>query len=474
MIPISDDFRTELQQQIRRPGHCQVYLCRYDSDHQQEWSYTVAEYYVKSITIHTTGDPLSRRMPTEECIIALTDYERLWDAGNPNGQYANVSEGVVEVIVIIGIETSGGSVEWSGFVAGFLDAKPTWNNYEARFHFVRKLATLTGTVKMGANYDTDLYRMATRIIRDADVGTSGIAAELADISVISHCGVRQKDIQSALLEIAVAGSCSLRTTCVGLVEIKQHWLRDTEQNPSQITAQDILEPPTMERLPLVRYEIAAYKQNPLTEEPARVVGTYKTRALPSLSALICVDFDTITAIGSQSVDVLSENNIASITYGAYTDGIEVEAVTRETSNTLYTIKVLGTPATPRVNRRRWLKNRAGTDDDVLEGNDLLNLSNVGSSAGANSCLAYRANYLTKTRDLYSIKYRGDPSIEAYDIIRVELPFYGVSSCIVLDHTFTYQNGFSGTLIVRRISDPADSQAFDNVPATDNTDPTETS
>lgn len=474
MIPISDDFRAELQQQIRRPGHCQIILRTYDQDDLLNWTYLIAEYYVKSITVHTTGDPLSRRMPTEECTLVLTDYERLWDPGNPNGLYANVSEGTTRINVSFGIEVGGGAVAWSEASEFILKTKPAWENYEARLWFVRKLSTLTGEVKMGANYDTDLYKMAYRIFRAVNIGTNDIAAELSDISVISHCCVKRKDIQSALLEIAVAGSCSLRTSRLGNVEIKQHWLRDAEQNPSQITAQDILEPPTMERLPLVRYEIATYKQNPLTEEPARVVGTYKTRALPSLSALICVDFDTITAIGSQSVDALSENNIASITYGAYTDGIEVEAVTRATSNTLYTIKVLGTPATPRVNRRRWLKNSAGTEDDVLEDNDLLNLSNVGSSAGQNSALAYRANYLTKTRDLYFIKYRGDPSIEAYDIIRVELPFYGVSSCIVLDHTFTYQNGFSGTLIFRRISDPADSQAFDNVPATDNTVPTETS
>ena len=96
MIPLSNTFRAELDKPIRRAGHCNI-IFHYKSG----GAYTVPQYMVQSVEIHDTGDPLSRQLPTEECTITLTDFQRLWEPTNPNGNYSRIEAGIAMLVRLL-------------------------------------------------------------------------------------------------------------------------------------------------------------------------------------------------------------------------------------------------------------------------------------------------------------------------------------------------------------------------------------
>ena len=137
MIPIPGAFRAGLCRQIRQQGFCEIRLYLSTGGY-----YDVPGQYIKSVELHGVGDPLSRKLPTEECTIVLTDYERLWDPATPGSYVDNVDAGM-QALIRFGLAPVGtGRTIWSEYVTYYLTVKPKWENFTATFQFTRQIGLL--------------------------------------------------------------------------------------------------------------------------------------------------------------------------------------------------------------------------------------------------------------------------------------------------------------------------------------------
>lgn len=456
MISLSNTFRAELDRPIRRAGHCNIIFF-----YKSGGSYTVPQYTVQSVEIHDTGDPLSRQLPTEECTITLTDFQRLWDPTNPNGNYSRIEAGIT-MLVRFGIYTGNGT-EYSDDYEHFISDKvPTWTDYKATFHGVKLLATWDKIFDDFTNQSL-LEVLAEDVIKSMFPPNTSIASlidfdydRLNDVPVISHAKLDQYSVRDALLAIAFAGRCGIKTNNNEQVAIKDFWGTDAELNPAVISKNDMMSVPVASRLPKIRNEVVKYYTNP-AETPATAnclnaavdadIDGYVSGADPYF-----VRFNT-PIVPSSLVDHQENLVEGFFLYSVTKTGIRITNAYRTDQSIPFKVTGTGTPLTPAESTNAVQINASGTDDEEID-NPLLNESNAADVA------AYRGEILSKTRTLYTFDYRGDPSIQSLDILRVELPngqTTEMCQCMVVERTFRFEDGFSGSLSVRKIDSPNSDQ-----------------
>lgn len=454
MISIPNSFRAELNKQIRRPGHCQITF-QYGSG----GSYNVPEAYIKSVEFHNIGDPMSRRLPTEECTLAVLDYERLFDPSTI-GSYANNLDAGMTMLVRIGIETYDGQTAWSDYVDYRMNGKHEWDNFTAKFKFTRRIGALTVPFHGIAQSVTDLSELCDDALLCAnysllDLNYTKKSPKLANCPIINNTDIKNKTVADTLLTIAFATGTSLRSYFSG-IEVLDHY-HVTEQgtalNPAVIPNIDILDVPKFDRLPPIKEVVSTYLVDPDTPKDRETLFTITGGTeIPTASTPLSIYFDTSITGGSFQFD--RQENISSINYVVYRDHIVITDIVLAQSGVPYNLQGSGRPIYAET-KKNTLTSPDGTENEEIE-NELLNKSNCVLEYNqyfGPPISVIRAEYYRKTRELYEFSYRGDPSIEHLDIITVDLPGYGFSQCIVVESTFRFENGFSGKLKVRRIDDP---------------------
>jgi len=448
MIPISNAFRAELDQIIRRRGRCQV-LISYESG----GSGSIEEDNVQKIEFHGTGDPLSRQLPTEECTLSAIDLDHEWDPAYPGSLYEETLKGA-ELTIRIGIETESGTVEWSEWVRYHINGAVVWKNNIATFKGIRDLARLGNTFHQMNWTDSNLGQLAASVSMAQELGSDtdyyvscDIDPELYEQAVLDNAVLPENSVKDSLLSIAVAGCATLKTNHNGVVYLRDYWSRNPEVNPCIIRADDIMEQPSVEVLPYARYENITYLSD-VADSETRMTDVLKASGATNITASdepLYLRFDS--PILASSFLFSSQTNIRELEFNLYRTGIEITKLTRTNSSANWSMtgraeKAETVSTTKSIDFLMSLTER-GTEDEELSG-PLLNNHNYMAVA------AFRLGYLRYTRYLYSFPYRGDPSIEPLDIIRIELLDGTVKKFIVVDHTFTYQNGFSGKIAARRI------------------------
>lgn len=448
MIPISIAFRQELDRQIRRPGHVEVIL-----NYKSGGSYTVPEFYIQKVELHSTADPLCRRLPVEECTVVLLDYDREWDPANPDGRLADMADGAA-ILIRFGIENALGTVLWTDTAVYWSDNQPTFGDYKVKFHGTREIGQMTAAFPGIRDEDTFLELLADSIVGEnygGDTDPRDISTDfdstLAYLRVLPHATLDAANCADALLAVAFAAGLCLKTTYDGTVEILDRWYTDTVKNLSVVKRNDMLEEPKLDRLPLLRNAICTYYDDPQTDPDRVTVLEYSGTASPTEASPLVLPFSENVAGGSFRFD--TQTNVSSITYQVFRGQIEITQLVRTSSSDPVVLKGSGVPARPEKDIRVFQNSFAGSEP-TSENEEIDNPLMYGD---VNLGLVH-AMYLTKARDLYSVAYRGDPSIEPLDIIRMELPFAGVAECIVLETTFTFEYGFSGSISARRILNPS--------------------
>lgn len=458
MIPISNAFRAELDRQIRNRGRCQIMIF---------WniggSYTIDEFYLQSVSYHLTGDPLSRSLPTEECTIVLTDYEKLWHPDNEDGLYEKAASGFA-FSVRIGIETNGGSVEYTDYTFYTSKELPTWNKNTVTLHGNRELTTLTSTFKNFGVRDNNLGDLAYDVFQShyIELGATSpaqgynFASFLDNIAVIDHALLNDYSAKDALLAVAFAGRASVRTTHDAYVKIEDYWDRNPLKNPVVIQRDDMFSEPTVELLPHLGKEIITYYRDPASEETDTILDVEITGDIDSDDS---VRFTFSRNIVPSTFDMTQMVNVKLTTfaYDVFKDNIRITTLERiNTSSPAYLVAE-ATIADPQ--EATYTVDVGNFQSGQIESEEVRNpLLYHGSPYYVENWLAeYRASYINGAPGLYRIEYRGDPSIEPLDTIRVELPVVGIVPCIVVESTFEYAGGFHGILFVRRILEPTASQ-----------------
>lgn len=459
MLTVSDAFRSALEKQIRRPGHCEIIFY-----YKSGGSYSVSSATIKSVEIHETGDPLSRELPTEECTIVLTDYNRLWDPTNSSGYYSSTEQGM-SFLVRFGIEV-GNSTEWADYELFVSDCNLEWTDYEARFHGIKTLGTWNNVFD-AFEEESNLYTLGEAIaIAQFPPNTPQQAIlqsidfdynKLSAVPVITHANLDEFSTKDALLAVAFAGGCAVKTDNNGNVAIKDYFEKDVIQNYVVLTRNDILSVPSASRLPQIKNEVVTYYANP---EDA---GS-ETEVLN-----VSIDFDIDGFFGgdvpyfvrfSQPIVSTSKRFTATTNLIAYSfayvvtrTGIFITNAERADTSQPLTLRMNGIPLNAQESKIAYQIDQTGSESEEID-NPLVTISN------AQSVAEFRGDYLNRTRTLCAFEYRGDPSIQTYDILRVELPVgqsYEMCHCIVVERTFRMENGFSGSLAVRKIDNPSNNQ-----------------
>lgn len=461
MIQISNVFRSELDKQIRNAGHCKINLVL-----ASDPTYQIDESIIKSVEIRTTGDPLGRSLPVEQCIVALADYERQWDPANPNSMFNKVYAWD-RMEVAFGIEKSQESteprvqIEWTDGMHFRLKEKPKWSNYIVTLTFVSALSFMTKTITGVSDGVANLEQFVQAVaFGDVETGFDpynldgiDLSDRLETIPIIDNTTVEKISAADALLSVSVASYNCLKTKPDGIIAIKDYFLTDAELNPSIIKKDDMMEIPELDRLPQVRNIIATYYDNP-SVAPAREYVWFQGEY--DIDFPVNTDFAYWSFpknFAGHSFREEEYTNIEDISYEIFRDHMIVTYLQRTDPNAPFYFTGSGVEIKPTEGKITYLGAAQGYEDEEIS-NPLFNQKNCVQFFPVQS---YRHNYLSKTRDMYTIQYRGDPSIDALDIIRVDLDGYGIVPCIVVDRTFRYENGFSGTLSVRRIDNPATTQ-----------------
>ena len=213
---------------------------------------------------------------------------------------------------------------------------------------------------------------------------------------------------------------------------------DDVRSPLVLRQRDMLEMPVSNMLPLVKNEVVRrYDSGKSYLNERETVLDYEETFPDTSRRRTFFAFSKPILPGSVQVTITgTADALRQVTRSGVTVTFEPES-----TSTPVTIEVKAKPLTPSVSDGTTVVNASGTEDDMLD-NPLVN------SATQEVLAEYRGHYLSNTRRSYDISYRGDPSIQVYDVMRVELPFIGVKPCIVLETEFTFDGAFRGRLFVR--------------------------
>lgn len=437
MVQYPSSFTAALDKQIRDIGRCYIKLTFSDTS-----TYEIDEYKVEKLTITAKNDPLSRRFPTESATLVLLDFDESWHPDAPNSIMQKLEE-KASAEIKFGIDVNGSTV-WGPTLNYFIVEKPTWNNYRATIKMVSRLCSLTGTFYHISSSLLRLSTLATDILTvGGDGGNHTYDTALNYYQVIEDASVPVCPVRDALLLVASASGSSIFTRNNGTIHIAQPYDNDIVKNPVVVKLDDMYERPVAQRLEPIRNEIVSIPRNAIIHPDRQEVLRYESNVLPDGSGHEFLEFETPVRVSSIEYAPASETNIVNSTFQSYKTGLVPIYIARVDNSQPYTIIVTGIPLAPRYEQKTYVVDANGVADDTFE-NPILDFLHSGGIA------TFRGGYLKNTKSLYSFTYRGDPTIEPLDFIRVELPHGGICVCIVLETTFTFGNGFSGSLVVRKL------------------------
>lgn len=452
MVSYPVEFKTALAEQIRPEGCCQIKFVVNGTAHD------IDSLYVQSVYIDLTGDPISRRLPTEAAEIQLLDYEKNFHPDKPDGVANRASSGYwwnssVEVQIRFGMVING-TAYYGDFVKFISEKPPNWRGSMATFECVRKLETMRGEFRTFPGRLRSMAELATTIIQAADWQ----AQYSIDSTYLSNFPVEDQNLligytyNDAMLTLAAAHGLGIRTNSSGVIEIKDYYT--VAYDPSTainltdviLSADDMIEEPVASKLPAVRNEVISYP-GPADEGAQETTLLEYSKTFDSTDQVaLWIELQTPGMPETYHTTITGDDGLSGIT--EYRGYVFVQFNPRSTTEPV-TITVTGVPIKfdtmtaelPHTDSEGQIV--SGTDDDEFK-NPLI------TDYSLRTVASKRARYLYETMDAYSIRYRGDPRIEPYDIIRVELPFVGIVPCIVLETQFNYNGAFSGNLVVRKI------------------------
>lgn len=445
MIPYSNTFLAALDEQIRPAGRCYIHFL-FLADQTE---YVVPEELIQSVNTVTSGDPLSRELPTEACDVVLIDYDQIWNPDNLAGLYAKMDGGAL-VTIRFGIETDPEDpdvVEWGPDLKYYTMSQPSWSSYVVTFSATRALGLMSMPFRRFSGSVNNLELLTDAILTEADrpdvIQTPGyvdFSRRLSHIPVIDHTDLRGYTAADALLAVCVAGMCCVRTSYAGDIVLADYYGTGPQVVEEVVKSDDMMEYPVSDRLPLVRDEVVSVLSNPESAGSTETLLEISVANNIPASAL----FELTMSCVPGTVTVSITNAEPGYSVSVYRGWIEVAGLVLSDPTSPAIITATGKPQRmSETVQTHGINHSPGVEDEEVS-NPLINDDNW------NDIAQYRGGYLSNTRSKYSINYRGNPSFEPYDLVRIELPFLGFQTCIVLESQFTFAEGFSGTLLVRRL------------------------
>jgi len=421
---ISDSYSTQMSNQFRNRSHVKIMII----SGQNTYQFTNSD--ISSIQRVVDVDPLSRRLPKETLSFSVFDFEGNYNPSNPSGKWNALDENAL-LEVQFGFELEGGLIEWLEIDQYFLSGRPTISSGIASFQASSKLNHLTNTYYKGIYGTKSLYELATNVFNDANVSNYYIDDALqtmytdAPLPITTHANCLQL--------IAHAARCTLRTISNGVIEIKRFTVTNTPDdfllplNSIALNGDAISKIETLYKVQCNLYNYSvAIADTTLFETIIDVDG----------ESNVHIEYETSTdQIITSSGGTLSD--IA--TYAASADFKVVGTGT-------FSITVIGKKISARTSTTESYISADSNGGIDIEKNQLI------TEPSMQSALIYQvANYL-QYRLTHTVKYRGNPEIDAIDVIYMETLYNAFISALVLTHTINFNGAISGTLVLKSLSE----------------------
>ena len=384
-------------------------------------------------------DPLSRRLPKETLSFSVFDFEGNYNPSNPSGKWNALDENAL-LEVQFGYELNGGLIEWLEADQYYLSGRPTVSGGIASFQASSRLNHMTNTYYKGTYGTKSLYELAVNVLNDAGVSSYLIDESLQ--AMFTHAPLPITTHANCLQLIAHAARSTLRTISNGVIEIK----------PFSVTNS-----PDEFLLPLNSIALNG-------DTISKIETLYKVQC----NLYIYLVAETETTLFETNIDVDGETNVH-IEYETSTDqvitssGGELSNIATYAASADFTITGTGTFTITVIGKK--ISTRTSTSESYIsadsngatdsEKNQLI------TDASMQSALIYQvANYL-QYRLTHTVRYRGNPEIDALDGIYMENLYDAYISALVLTHTINFNGAISGTLVLKSLSEITNVYLYDS-------------
>lgn len=435
MIPYSDEFSTLLERTIRPRAQAIVRLKL-----NGEYSDIITGKQILSVECEDEVDPLSRMLPVESVVVRVLDFTDTFNPMLPENfeKYYNSS---FEMSVSFGLYDDTDAVQPGPWLIYYVNEIPEYENRVVTFKGKRLLKTLTTKFTDFPHVTLNAKILAERILGQAGVSSENYALMTSlpsyYINVVSMLPI--DTCENALLTLANMTCAQLRTKYTGVISLQDEWWNNW--TTQLVMKKDMLEEPSMSVIPLLRNVRVDLRYRWVSDETNDVetIGTLQGYFPANTVIKEFIEFSR-----NPRSDVI-DKTITGGTISSFSTsrlGATVEFVANSSDKEV-TIDIQSLSYGIREGCRQIEVNLNGTEDEEID-------NPLQAGQNADRLAAYHGQYLGENRCTYRIVYRGDPRIEVMDIIRVELPYYGVTECLVLSTKFNLSTSFNGELIVKRL------------------------
>jgi hypothetical protein len=389
---------------------------------------------IESTKQTTDIDPISRRLPTEKFTFTLFDYEQKYNPENPVGQWEYVDT-QSPVSVQYGYELDDGTIEWLAPDRYLLDGRPTVQNNRVSFSATKLVEYLSGTFYRGAAGSKTLYEMAEDVLLDADLPLTDSLENPwyidPALQEIETTGILPIDSHRNCLQlIAHAGMCRLYTDSNGIIRMERTTMPDQTEDFTLNLASAWSKPIVSKTEPLYSINVLKYTNSAATASIQLHSSTFDVNGSVSFYAEFSAAEDvSVDIVGGtlSDVAVYACATTATITAsGSVTVTITGHQIETTTSGVPYVVT-----------------SDTRGEEEVIE-NPL-----VTTDAHKAALEKHIADYLA-FRATYTLDYRGNPEIEAGDLIRLQSQFTASFPALVLKHEITLNTSLSGSGIFKGI------------------------
>ena len=437
MKQTSENYQVKMADQCRSRSHIRVTLI------SSGQSYFFNDDQISSAVKANEVDPLTRRVPKETFTFSIFDFAGEYNPSNPSGKWSSMDENA-EIKVEFGFDVSNGVTEWLAPDFYYLDAKPTVSGGIATFKSSSKLCKLTNTYYKGVYANSNLYDLAIAVLTDAGISSNNYYVDSSLSSMATNAPIPVSSHINCLQLIAHAARCTLRTVS-GVIKVEPF---DLSITPSEfIIGLDSIQAngDTISKIEtLYKVEANLYVYTPDAE--SSVLSTFIIDATGETPCHIEYPISTDQTITVDGAATISNINVYASAADFTLDGTGSFSVT-----------VTGKKISTSVSTTESIisLNTNGSTDS--EKNQLI------TTAALQFSLIYHvANYL-QFRLTHTVKYRGNPELEALDAIYFATIYGTYISALVLSHTITFNGAISGSIILKSISEISDTYLYDSTP-----------
>ena len=409
------------------------------------WFGSIVEFdndVIQSVVQTNDVDPLSRRLPQNECGFSIIDFDAVWDMENP-ASFVHYLYDRVPVSVQYGMTLADNSVEWLDPDYYYIVSKPTYDNGIASFEAVGILNTMTDTFYGGTFDNNNTYSsIAETVLTDANLPLVDGGASAWDISTMNdgHTSrVMPEMTHAECLQVIAHAKCNrLSTNDKNQIVIEPFTYNGLTPSGYQLDYDSIsINSQNLSMLDMLHDCMVHYYVQPLFYQPVFKPVTSVMVVSGQTQYSVGIDGDYLAVIPD---DILIRNH-SIVEYSSYKNRTEftIDPLLLTEGST---IQIFAAAAPVYQDNIFTLPVNIGGVDDT-EDNTMID-----RESDAQTLANHVSGYL-QLRRTYDMEYRGDPALETGDVIEVQVKYTNtLLKAYVLCNEISYNGAFHGKVTVK--------------------------